>query len=115
LFAGKVIAPEQPSEWLKEAIEIGANFSLNTETTTLNDVITAAIPQCVAEMYATQIWNEKQGEPLQTIYGAVTAGDKWLFLHYKNDMLIEVDKVSYALKDLSELLGVWQHIIGQFK
>ncbi len=179
LFAGENIAPVAPSEWLKEAIERGANFSLNTEKAKsefiiapvlnelfqnnktvfavysgfnfnvdaekglqgfcdfllaklplnivpdspiiavveakLNDVITAAVPQCVAEMYATRLWNEKQGESLQTIYGVITTGDKWLFLRYKEDNIIEVDKISYALKELNELLGVWQHIINQYK
>lgn len=81
----------------------------------LNDVITAAVPQCAAEMYATRIWNEKQGEPLATIYGVVTTGDKWLFLRYTDKNTIEVDSINYALKDIEELLGVWQHIINQYK
>lgn len=73
------------------------------------------VPQCAAEMYATRLWNEKQGVPVQTIYGTITTGDKWLFLRYNNEDVIEVDKTSYALKDLHELLGVWQHIINQYK
>jgi hypothetical protein len=179
LFAGDTIPPVEPSAWLVEAIERGANFSLNTEKAKsefiiapilnelhqnnktvfavysgfnfnvdpskglqgfcdfllaklplnvvpdspiiavveakLNDVITASVPQCVAEMYATRLWNEKQGEPFQTIYGTITTGDKWLFLRYKDNLTVEVDKISYSLKDLSELLGVWQHIINQYK
>jgi hypothetical protein len=81
----------------------------------LNDVITAAVPQCVAEMYATRIWNEKKGEPAQTIYGIITTGDNWLFLRYKIGMTIEVDKSPYPLKQLPELLGVLQYLIDQFK
>jgi hypothetical protein len=179
LFDGVQISPVEPSKWLVEAIERGADFSLNTEKAKsefiiapvlnelyqnnktvfavysgfnfnvdvekglqgfcdfllaklplnivpdtpiiavveakLNDVITSAVPQCAAEMYATRLWNEKQGAEIQTIYGTVTTGDKWLFLRYKNEDIIEVDKVSYTLKDLSELLGVWQHIINQYK
>ena len=81
----------------------------------LNDVITAAVPQCAAEMYATRLWNEKRGEPTQVIYGAITTGRNWLFLRYKEGMMIEVDSEEYSLKQLEIVLGVWQHIINQFK
>ncbi|MCB1189452.1 MAG: hypothetical protein H7A23_02090 [Leptospiraceae bacterium] len=80
----------------------------------LNDAISAAVPQCSAEMYATRIWNEKRGENLQTIYGAVTTGDNWLFLRLKEGMTIEVDKHNYSLLQLEKLLGTWQHIINQY-
>lgn len=81
----------------------------------LNASLSAAVPQCAAEMYATRIWNEKRGEKLQTIYGCVTTGDNWMFLRYKEGNLIEVDKNPYSLKELSLLLGIWQHIINQYK
>ncbi len=81
----------------------------------LSGSLAAAIPQCVAEMYATRLWNEKKGEPTQTIYGTITIGDSWLFLRYKEGMTIEVDKTTYPLKQLDVLLGVLQHIVNQFK
>lgn len=81
----------------------------------LSSSLSAAVPQCVAEMYATRIWNEKKGESAQTIFGAITTGDNWLFLRYKSGMTIEIDKTNYSLKQLDELLGVLQYIINQFK
>ncbi len=81
----------------------------------LNDVLTAAVPQCAAELYATRLWNEKRGQPSQTIYGVITTGNVWQFLRYKEGMRIEIDSQIYNLKDLSSLLGIWQHIINQFK
>ncbi len=81
----------------------------------LNDTLSAAVPQCAAEMYATRLWNEKKGEPLPTIYGAITTGTNWLFLRYKEGMTIEIDKQQYSYIQLEKLLGVWQHIINQFK
>lgn len=81
----------------------------------LNDSLSAAIPQCAAEMYAARIWNEKRGEPLQTLYGVVTTGDLWLFLRYKEGKTIEVDMRNYSLLQLESVLGVWQYIINQFK
>ena len=81
----------------------------------LGGSLAAAIPQCVAEMYATRLWNEKKGEPTQVIYGIITTGDSWLFLRYKDGMIVEADKTTYPLKQIDELLGVLQHIINQFK
>ncbi len=81
----------------------------------LSGSLAAAIPQCVAEMYATRLWNEKRGEPAQVIYGIITTGDNWLFLRYKEGMIIEADKTPFPLKQLNELLGVLQYIINQFK
>ncbi len=179
LFAGQTIAPIQPSDWLKEALERASDFSLNTEKAKsefiiapilnelyknnknifavysgfnfnvapekglqgfcdfllakpplnivpdtpiiaiveakLQEVITAAVPQCAAEMYATRIWNEKKGEPQQIIYGTVTTGDTWLFLRLKEGMTIEIDKRYYSLLQLETVLGVWQYIINQYK
>jgi hypothetical protein len=80
----------------------------------LNGSLSAAVPQCVAEMYATRIWNEKRNEPTETIYGMITTGDNWLFLRYKEGMTIEVDRNVFPLKQIPELLGVLQHIVNQF-
>lgn len=81
----------------------------------LSGSLAAAIPQCVAEMYATRLWNEKKGEPTQVIYGIITTGDSWLFLRYKDGMIVETDKTTYPLKQIDELLGVLQHLVNQFK
>ncbi len=81
----------------------------------LSGSLAAAIPQCVAEMYASRLWNEKRNEPIQTIYGVITNGESWLFLRYKEGVIVEVDKITYALAKVEEVLGVLQHIINQFK
>ena len=81
----------------------------------LNDVITAAVPQCAAEMYATRLWNEKRGEPLQVIYGIVTTGNNWLFLRLQEGFVVEVDSNTYSLQNLEDVLGVLQHIINHYK
>jgi hypothetical protein len=80
----------------------------------LNDALSAAIPQCAAEMYATRLWNEQRNEPLQVIYGTVTTGDNWLFLRMKEGNVVEIDNRNYTLSQLDILLGAWQHIINQF-
>lgn len=175
----KKIEEVEPSDWLIQSLERGANFSLNTEKAKsefiiapiLNEVyvnnkdvfavysgfnfnvdaerglqgfcdfllaklplniipnrpiiavveaklsqdLSAAIPQCAAEMYATRLWNEKYGEPAQPVFGVVTTGDNWLFLRLDEDMTVKVDRTNYSTLQLSKLLGVWQVIIEHFR
>ncbi len=72
-----------------------------------------ASPQCIAEMYAAKLFNEQAGDLQPYIYGAVTNGYEWLFLKLENDTVV-IDKERYGLKNLPELLGVWQLIIDSF-
>jgi hypothetical protein len=81
----------------------------------LSQDLSAAIPQCAAEMYATRLWNEKYNEPTQPIFGTVTTGDNWIFLRLDDDMTVKVDKTNYSTLQLDKLLGVWQVIIDYFK
>ena len=42
--------------------------------------IEGALGQCIAQMVAAQIYNDRAGQPLDTIYGCVTTGEAWQFL-----------------------------------
>lgn len=75
-----------------------------------NQDLLDAVPQCAAEMYAAQLFNEQQGNNIKSIYGIVTTGYDWLFLKLNNHIL-SVDNERYFLNDLPELLGCWQNII----
>jgi len=76
------------------------------------DLIDAA-PQCIAEMYAAQIFNEQDDNPTPVIFGVLTNGHEWLFLRLEN-MQVCIDTERYMLKDLPNLLGVWQAIVDTF-
>ncbi|CAK0764090.1 conserved hypothetical protein [Gammaproteobacteria bacterium] len=78
-----------------------------------NQDLPDASPQCIAEMYAAQLFNEKHGENIRTIYGAVTNGYEWLFLRLENQQ-VTLDINRYHLRQLGVLLGVWQIIIDSF-
>lgn len=39
-----------------------------------NDNVKSGIPQCIAEMVAAQLFNEKQDTNIETVYGVVTTG-----------------------------------------
>lgn len=69
-----------------------------------------ATPQCIAEMYAAQLFNKQNKEPLPIIFGTVTTGYDWLFLQLIENQVI-VNKDFYYLDQLPQLLGVWQQIL----
>ena len=79
-----------------------------------NQDLVDAAPQCIAEMYAATIFNEKENTPVPIIYGIVTNGYEWLFLKLENTQ-VAIDTERYVLKNLPELLGVWQIIIDSFQ
>jgi len=77
-----------------------------------NQDLVDAVPQCVAEMYAAQLFNQQRGEIIKIIYGVITTGYDWLFLKLENNTVL-VDIERYFLRNLAELLGVWQLIIDE--
>lgn len=79
------------------------------EAKTSQDLADAA-PQCIAEMFAAKLFNEARDDNLPAVYGAVTNGYEWVFLRLE-DMCVTLDIDRYGLKNLPELLGVWQGII----
>lgn len=42
--------------------------------------LNAAVPQCVAEMIAAQLFNQMNGNSIDAIYGIITTGSIWRFL-----------------------------------
>jgi hypothetical protein len=76
-----------------------------------NDNLDAGIPQCVAEMYASAIFNERKSRQITVIYGATTFGFEWKFLKYQNNVAI-VDTQIYYLNELPKLLGALQYIVS---
>ena len=75
--------------------------------------LNAGLGQCIAEMLAAQIFNEREGNKVSSIYGAVTTGNIWKFLQLKNTM-IQIDLTEYLISNLGQILGIlclaWQPI-----
>ena len=76
--------------------------------------IEIGIPQCAAQMLGAKIFNEREGNPTEIIYGCVTTGDDWLFMKLENKLLL-IDSQKYYLGNLNQLLGVFQTIIDYYK
>ena len=49
--------------------------------------INAGLGQCAAEMYAAQLFNEREGNQISRIYGVVTTGEIWKFLTLESQLL----------------------------
>lgn len=63
------------------------------------------IPQCIAEMIAAQIFNQRQGKEIQSIYGVVTTGSLWKFLKLTNQT-VDLDLDEYHIKETSKIVSI---------
>ncbi len=64
------------------------------------------ITQCVAEMQAAKIFNERHGNPTDVIYGCVTTGDVWRFLVMKNEDVLTETSSFDVHENLDRILGI---------
>jgi hypothetical protein len=69
------------------------------------------LPQCVAEMIAARIFNERKGHPLQTIYGCVTSGNQWCFLKLVDNTAL-VDSKEYSIENPHKIMGILLSMVG---
>lgn len=69
------------------------------------DNINAGLGQCVAEMLAAQIFNDREGNKIKSIYGTVTTGSIWKFLKLEAQT-IEIDLGEYFLNNVNKILGI---------
>ncbi|WP_367274522.1 hypothetical protein [Microcoleus sp. PH2017_25_DOB_D_A] len=76
-----------------------------------NDDIQAGLPQCMAEMIAAQIFNERRNNNISEIYGVVTTGTNWKFLRLSNQ-IIEVDLNDYFIDNISQIIGILKYLIN---
>ena len=70
-----------------------------------NDNIKSGLGQCIAEMVAARLFNEKAGKGPRVIYGLVTTGSIWRFLRL-DDGAVVLDSVEYYLNQLPKILGI---------
>jgi hypothetical protein len=75
-----------------------------------NDNINGGIPQCIAEMIAARLFNERKGSPKQAVYGAVTTGSLWRFFELRGTTVF-ADTKDYNVDALGKLLGIFVHIV----
>lgn len=77
-----------------------------------NENIIAGLGQCIAEMYAAKIYNEKEGRRLSSLYGAVTTGDEWKFIKMQMDQIF-IDLDSYYVSMIEKIVGILANMVRQ--
>jgi len=68
--------------------------------------------QCIAEMEAARIFNEKKGNDIPIIYGVVTDGAIWRFISLQNN-IAAIDSYLYHFGDGSQILGILKSFVRQ--
>jgi hypothetical protein len=74
--------------------------------------LNAGLGQCVAEMLAAKLFNEREGNNIQTIYGTVTTGTNWKFLKLLGKV-VEIDLNEYYINDIGKILGILSTILTE--
>lgn len=76
--------------------------------------IEAGIGQCVAQMVAAQIFNQRHKKPHRTVYGCVTTGELWQFLCL-DENVVKIDSNRLFIGNVSEILAVLLEIVARLK
>lgn len=75
-----------------------------------NDNLRNGLGQCIAEMYASALYNQQTGSTIAAIWGVVTTGSAWKFLRLE-DTTVTLDLKEYYIDNIGKILGVLQHVV----
>ncbi|MCB2261621.1 MAG: hypothetical protein LGR52_01570 [Candidatus Thiosymbion ectosymbiont of Robbea hypermnestra] len=64
-----------------------------------------ALPQCLAGMEATRIFNERHENPVSPVYGVVTDGVLWQFVSLENN-IATIDSTLYPFEGGGMIVGI---------
>jgi hypothetical protein len=67
--------------------------------------------QCLAEMVAAQIFNQRNNSSIDTIYGVVTSGTNWRFLKLINQE-VYIDLSEYYLQNINQIFGILVYMLS---
>nr|VFJ77503.1 MAG: hypothetical protein BECKFW1821C_GA0114237_11265 [Candidatus Kentron sp. FW] len=70
-----------------------------------NENIIAGIGQCLAEMIASRMFNQNEGNGIDEVYGVVTTGSVWRFLKLTGNTAF-IDKREYHIDAIDRILGI---------
>ncbi len=74
--------------------------------------IESGIGQCMAQMAGARLFNEQSGKSCPQMYGCVTTGETWQFLHLEA-MVVGIDRSRYYIDSVGSILGVLQAIVSR--
>lgn len=76
-----------------------------------NENIKAGLGQCIAEMVASQVFNQQKDKSIATVFGVVTTGEAWRFLAI-DVKTVSIDNRSYYISDIEQILGIFMEIFA---
>jgi hypothetical protein len=77
-----------------------------------NDNLPAGWGQCCAEMVAAQRFNERRGNTIPKIYGAVTSGTAWMFGGLIGQE-VQIDLTQYSIEEPERIVGILTSMVQQ--
>ncbi len=77
-----------------------------------DDDLKDGLPQCIAEMIAAQIFNERKNAEIKTIYGIVTTGSLWNFVRLQGKTAF-VDAKEYSIENPHKIMGILMNMVGK--
>lgn len=75
------------------------------------DDLGLGVGQCAAEMVGARIFNQRAGNVIETVYGAVTTGTMWRFLSLSGEQLV-IDLDEYGIREVGRILGILSFMIA---
>lgn len=70
-----------------------------------NDKIESGLAQCMAEMIAAQLFNERKENNVEIVYGSVTTGSVWKFMKLEKKV-ITIDLQEYFINQVGKIIGI---------
>jgi len=70
-----------------------------------NENIISGLGQCIAQMYAAQLFNQEENHDLPFVYGAVTTGDEWRFVKLEKNVAY-IDNDLYYMSGIKKIIGI---------
>jgi hypothetical protein len=70
-----------------------------------NDNLKSGLGQCMAEMVAARLFNQRKGRELSRVYGVVTTGSLWKFMRLEGDVVF-LDLREYPISELERVVGI---------
>lgn len=101
-----ILSKTEPTPILREPI-------MSVVEAKKND-IELGLGQCIAQMVAARIFNNRQGNDFKEIFGCVTTGETWQFLKLEETNAI-VDANRYFISEVGKILGVFKSIMNYYE
>jgi hypothetical protein len=70
-----------------------------------NESIPGGLGQCIATMIAARLFDRREGNPINILYGAVTTGTDWKFLKL-DGQIAYIDTNDYYIKEIDKILAI---------